>query len=126
MKEYLIRLPWPPAKTSKNGSQGDYHGKACAAKAYKTACAWECKRQGIRPTDETPNGYVAVTITYAPPRNGRQDWDNLAGRAKQGFDAVAEATGIDDGRWWPTTSERADPVKGGAVLVHIKPKEERE
>lgn len=117
-RDYLIRLPWPPAKTSKNGSQGDYRGKARAAKTYKQACAWECKAQGVTISDAE---HATVRVTYCPPRNGRHDWDNLAGRCKQGFDAVAEAVGIDDGNWWPVISERGKKTPGGCVLVHVMP-----
>ena len=120
-KQYLIRLPWPPSKTSKNGSQGDYFGKARAAASYKETCAKECMAQGIRKIEPAPVGDVAVVITYYPPTKGRVDWDNLAARAKQGWDAVAEAIGVDDGRWWPVKSEKGEPIKGGAVLVHVMP-----
>lgn len=117
MTECLIRLPWPPSKTSKNGSQGDFYGKARAAKNYKATCAKECWAQSIR---HMGLDRVAVTVTYHPPTNGRIDWDNMAARCKQGFDAVAEAIGVDDGNWWPVTSQRGPKVKGGAVLVHVK------
>lgn len=117
-REYLIRLPWPPAKTSKNGSQGDYQGKARAAKGYKATCAKECWAQAVKPCNEDS---ATVHITYHPPTNGRVDWDNMAARCKQGFDAVAEAVGIDDGKWWPVISDRGEKVKGGCVLVHVKP-----
>lgn len=119
-KEYMVRLPWPPSKTSKNGSQGDVFGKARAAKGYKTLCAWDCKDQGIGPVTPYPDGTVEVVVTYYPPDKRRNDWDNLATRAKQGFDAVSEAIGVDDGNWWPVTCEKGVPVKGGAVLVTIK------
>jgi hypothetical protein len=118
MTDALVRLPWPPSKTSKNGSQGDFIGKAKAAKSYKATCAWECKVQAVPQLQA--EGDVTVVITYHPPRRGRVDWDNLAARCKQGFDAVAEHVGIDDGRWWPVACHRGEPVKGGAVLVHIK------
>jgi hypothetical protein len=65
-------------------------------------------------------GHVPVEITYRPPRNGRLDWDNISNRAKQGFDAVSEAIGVDDGRWWPVTLRLGEPVEGGAVLLHFK------
>ncbi|WP_375553373.1 hypothetical protein [Roseovarius mucosus] len=117
--EYLIRLPWPPAKTSKNGSQADFQGKARAAKSYKAQCAWACIAQAVRKLNPAPVGNIAVTITYHPPKGGRVDWDNMAARAKQGFDAVSEAIGVDDGRWWPVISDKGDPVPGGAVVVHV-------
>lgn len=121
MGSYLIRLPWPPSKTSKNGSQGDYFGKARAAKDYKRICTLECVAQMVRKIDSAKGEDIPVEITYHPPTKGRVDWDNMAGRCKQGFDAVSEAIGVDDGKWWPVTSRRGEKVKGGCVLVHIKP-----
>lgn len=115
-----VTLPWPPSKTSKNGSQGDYHGKARAARSYNQACAWECIAQGVRRVVPDQGGDVSVTVTYHPPTRARVDWDNMAGRAKQGFDAVAEAVGIDDGRWWPVLSRKGQVVKGGAIVVCIE------
>lgn len=113
-----IRLPWPPKKTSANASrQGDWLGKSKAAKSYKHMCAALCKQQKVQRIEA--EGNVAVTVTYCPPRNGRIDWDNMAGRCKQGFDAVAEAVGVDDGRWWPVTSKRGEKVQGGAVYVEF-------
>lgn len=117
-RSYLVRLPWPPTKTSSNGSQGDYFGKARAASDYKSTCAWECKAQGISTSAASK---ATARITYHPPRNGRVDWDNISNRCKQGFDAIAEAVGIDDGDWWPVVLDRGEKVKGGCVLVEIVP-----
>lgn len=111
-----VELPWPPQKTSKNGSQGDYHGKAKAAKSYKNSCAWCCVEQGVR---QIKADRVTVKVTYYPPVNRRIDWDNMAARCKQGFDAVAEAIGVDDGQWWPVVSDRGPAKKGGAVVVEV-------
>lgn len=115
-----IRLPWPPARTSANASQqGNWRGKAGAARSYKHLCWAICKDQKVQKIRLNHAGDIPVTVTYCPPRNGRVDWDNLAGRCKQGFDAVAEAIGIDDGRWWPVTSARGEAVPGGAVIIEI-------
>ncbi len=120
----IIRLPWPPSKASSNGSQGDYHGKARARASYKQECAIACHQQQVQPMPA--EGDVTVTVTYYPPRNGRLDWDNISNRAKQGFDAVAKAIRVDDGRWWPVTVERGEKVRGGAILVHVTPGKEEQ
>lgn len=119
----MIRLPWPPTKTSANGSQGDFQGKARSAKSYKVTCAWECRAQNIKPISAT--GDVSVRITYYPPSHRRMDWDNISNRAKQAWDAVAEATGIDDGRWWPVSLHKGEPVKGGAIILEIMTEESK-
>lgn len=120
MAEYLIRLPWPPSETSSNAKgQGKWRTKSEAAKSYKATCIQECWAQQVRKMDHT--GDLPVAITYHPPREGRCDWDNISNRAKQGFDAVAEAIGVDDGSWWPVLLERGPKVKGGCILLHFGP-----
>jgi crossover junction endodeoxyribonuclease RusA len=119
MAEILIRLPWPPAKTSPNASrQGDWRAKSNAARSYKTSCGWECKAQGVRAIGSDT---VSVEVTFHPPRNGRFDLDNALARCKQGLDAVAEAIGVDDALWSDMHLRRGDKVKGGCVLVHVRP-----
>lgn len=116
MREYLIRLPWPPQGTSPNGSQGKWRDKADAAKAYKLTCGNECMAQAVRPMPAV----ASVEITFHPPRRGRFDLDNMLARAKQGLDAVAEAIGVDDGDWPEIRLLRGDKAADGCVMVHIK------
>ena len=74
--------------------------------------------QNVRPFKSVKHGEnLSVKITYHPPTDGRVDWDNISNRAKQGFDAVAQAIGVDDGRWWPVTLDRGDKVKGGRIVI---------
>jgi len=117
--DYLIRLPWPPAKTSPNASkQGDWRAKSGAAKAYKQTCAWECRIRQVRPVQADA---VDVEITFCPPSLRRYDLDNLLARAKQGLDAVAEAIGVDDGDWRSVRLVRGEKAKNGCVMVHVNP-----
>jgi len=116
--ECLIRLPWPPAKLSANGSQGDWRGKAKVAKEYKATCAKECWAQRVRKMQADT---VAVDVTFHPPSAQAYDLDNALKRSKQGLDAVADAIGVDDAKWQSMTLRRGGKVKGGAVLIHIKP-----
>jgi crossover junction endodeoxyribonuclease RusA len=116
-REYLIRLPWPPAKSSPNGSQADHIGKARAGKAYKQVCAWECRAQAIQPVTA---GTVAVEVTFHPPTGHAYDLDNMLARCKRGLDAVAEAIAVDDADWAEMRLCRGEKVKGGAVVVHIR------
>ena len=113
----MIRLPWPPAKSSANGSQGDYRGKARAGKAYKQECALECMAQRI------PRNLTAVervSITFYPPRNGKYDLDNHLGKLKRGLDAVSEHIGVDDADWQSMSLHRGKKVAGGSVVVVIE------
>lgn len=119
-REYLIRLPWPPAKSSPNGSQGDFHGKARAGRSYKADCGWICKAQAVQPFGPSVGG-VHVEVTFHPPTAHAYDLDNMLARCKRGLDAVAEAIGVDDRDWLSMRLERGDKVKGGAVLVRVRP-----
>lgn len=114
-----VQLPWPPAATSANASgQGKWRRKADAARDYKSDCAILCKAARV-PFLDAPA--ADVTVIFCPPRNGRFDLDNLVGRAKQGLDAVAEAVGIDDGKWSSMMLERGEKTPGGAVHVYVTP-----
>lgn len=116
MVERLIRLPWPPTKSSPNGPQGDFRGKAQAGKKYKSACAHACMAQGVRGM----LGPVTVEVTFCPPTARAYDLDNALARIKRGLDAVSDAIGVDDADWLSMSLVRGDKVKGGAVLVHVK------
>ena len=113
----MIRLPWPPAKSSANGSQGDYQGKARAGKSYKSQCAWECVAQRV-PRNLT--AVDSVSITLHPPRNGKYDLDNHLAKMKRGLDAVSEHIGVDDSLWQSMHLYRGKKVEGGCVVVVIK------
>ena len=112
-----VVLPWPPTALSANGSQGDYHGKARAGRAYKADCAALCreKGRGLRRLSSVAN----VSLTFCPPSGRRYDLDNMLKRMKHGLDAVAEAIGVDDAEWRSMTLLRGEPCKAGGVIVEI-------
>jgi crossover junction endodeoxyribonuclease RusA len=113
----LVRLPWPPAKSSPNGGQRDFRGKARAGKAYKDTCAKECWAQAIRRMDADA---ASVVVTFHPPIARAYDLDNALAKAKRGLDAVSEAVGIDDAKWSEIRLKRGEKVKGGCVLVELR------
>lgn len=117
-----LKLPWPPSSLSPNGSQGDYRGKARAARGYKATCAAILRERG-RAVQRLPEGSTVrrVTVVYCPPsRVSRYDFDNMGKRMKQAFDAIAEAIGVDDGLWQSLLQERGDKCRDGAVIVEIE------
>ena len=113
-----VTLPWPPAKSSPNGSQGDFRGKAAAGKAYKNHCRLACIAQRIRKSDA---GSAIVEVVFHPPSARAYDLDNALAKAKRGLDAVAEAIGIDDADWIELSLVRGEKVKGGKLVVNIEP-----
>jgi crossover junction endodeoxyribonuclease RusA len=111
-----IKLPWPPAKSSPNGSQGDWRGKASAGKAYKNACLLECIAQKV---PRNIGSVSCITLTFHPPKNYRFDLDNMLARFKRGGDAIADHIGVDDADWQEMRLKRGEKVKGGCVVVEI-------
>ena len=116
--ETTICLPWPPAKSSPNGSQADFRGKARAGKSYKAQCIQECWAQKVR---RIGAGSVKVEIVFHPPTARAYDLDNALAKAKRGLDAVSEAIGVDDANWTEIRLVRGEKVKGGAIVVHVNP-----
>lgn len=115
-KQYLIRLPWPPRDLSPN-ARGHWSKKARAAKKYRADTRLLSQAMGCRALGCDA---LTVEITFAPPDRRPRDQDNMLASIKAGLDGIADATGVDDSTWH-IGHRVADPVKGGAVLVHVLP-----
>jgi crossover junction endodeoxyribonuclease RusA len=113
---HVIELPWPPSKLSRNGSQGDYRGKADAACKYRSDCYYSAKSalQGYAVSD----GPIMLDMTYCAPDERKRDLDNLLAMTKQGIDAIAQILGVDDYRF-EYTVRRGAKAKGGKIIVRI-------
>lgn len=113
----MIELPWPPSKLSRNGSQGDYRGKADAACKYRADC-FVLAQAALRGHAISHDGPIMLDISYHEPTKHRRDLDNLLAMTKQGIDAVAQVLGVDDYRFEYTV--RRGPIhKGGRVVVKL-------
>lgn len=113
-----IRLPWPSPVLSPN-ARGMHWAKKAAAKKVARQAAFALAREAIGPGKLGWAG-VALSITFCPPDRRRRDDDNAVGAFKAYRDGIADALGIDDHNFKPTYAW-GEPVKGGAVLVEIKP-----
>lgn len=117
-REYLIRLPWPPAVLSPN-ARAHWASKASRAKKYRRDACIAAQAAGCR---KIGCEALSVEITFYPPDRRHRDTDNMLASIKAGLDGIADAAGVDDSRWhWGMA--RGEPVKGGAVLVHVRPKD---
>jgi len=119
MREYLIRLPWPPKELTPNYKRS-HHWTAYAPKAkkYRETC-W---KETLAITGASPSGLskpLPMLITFHPPDRRHRDDGGIIGSFKNGRDGVADALGMDDKHFRPTY-EFADPKKGGCILVHIE------
>lgn len=113
----IIELPWPPAKLSRNGSQGDYRGKADAACKYRSDC-YIVANSALKGREIEPDGPIMLDVVYCAPDNRRRDLDNLLAMTKQGIDAIAQVLGVDDYRF-EYTIRRGAIRKGGAVVITL-------
>lgn len=116
MTEYLLRLSWPPSALHSN-ARVHWAAKARAAKAYRRETWAAAKQAGVA---TFPN--ARIEFTFHPPDRRRRDAQNMPGAMKSAIDGIAEAMGCDDHGFRPVFPDAlAEPVKGGAVLVHIRP-----
>lgn len=118
MKEFLVRLPWPDGRLAGHAN-GSRWPRIRATKEYRTAAWALAKEQGVKGGPDS-----ILELTYHPPtgRGGKPDLHNMGHRCKPLIDGIADAMGCDDRRFRVRYPESyAEPVKGGAVLVHISP-----
>lgn len=118
MNDYLIRLSWPH-KDLQPHAKGHWAPKARATKAARDEAFWAAREAAVA-TDPM----AILQFTFHPPSGpgGRPDVTNMPHRCKAAIDGIAEAMGCDDRDFqpiWP--ANLSEPVKGGCVLVHIKP-----
>lgn len=112
-----ITLPFPPPKLSRNGSQGDYRGKAATARKYRADCLAACSlSEGT--VDWCPDLPLMLDITFHAHDKRHRDLDNLLAMTKQGIDAISEYIGIDD-RNFEYTIRRGEVRKPSIVRVEI-------
>lgn len=112
MTDYLIRLPWPPAKLSPN-NRTSHRYATDSRNAYKTAAFYAAKEAGAK----VPEG-AHLAIQFYPPDKRKRDLDNMLASIKSGLDGIAMAAGVDD-YGWSLSIQRGPKVEGGAVLVHV-------
>lgn len=111
-----IALPWPPRELHPN-ARPHFQQRARAAKAYRTVAFWAAEMSGLRaPAD----GEVMLDVTFNPPDNRKRDLDGMFSASKAGFDGIADALAVNDYRF-AFTIRRAEPHKGGKVVVRLAP-----
>ena len=83
-------------------------------KAYREACAWTAKGQGLKPS---ASSRLHLSLTFYPPTRRAFDLDNCLARMKSGLDGLADVLEVDD-KDWSLSIQKADQV-GGFVKVKI-------
>jgi crossover junction endodeoxyribonuclease RusA len=113
LRDYLIRLSWPHRALSPN-ARIDRRAQTAPRKAARAEGWAEAKRVGAVIAAD-----AHIEVTFYPPDRKRRDLDNLLASIKPHLDGIAQAAKVDDAGWSFTIRKR-EPVKGGAVLVHVK------
>src|SRR5690606_5149597 len=102
---YTLTLPWPPRELSQN-ARGHWAKRSRAAKSYRSQCHLLALQARLAiPADDK----VLLDLTFCPPDRRRRDDDNCLAAFKSGRDGLADALGIDDGRF-VTTFQMGEPV----------------
>lgn len=110
----FVTLPWPPKELSPNARM-HWSKLAKAKKAYRAACAWTAKEQGMRRIDAEK---LHLALTFYPPSRRAYDLDNALARMKSGLDGLADVLGVDD-KFWDLSIRRASEI-GGMVKVEVR------
>lgn len=110
-----ILLPWPPRDLSPN-ARVHWSVRSRAARLYRKACWALILASGIK-VDWT--GPAHLWLNFYPPSRRHYDDDNLIASCKSGRDGIADALGINDGRFVVHPRLHDKTVKGGAVGIRI-------
>ena len=111
-------LPWPAAALSPN-ARGHWAVKARAAKIARITAYLLTIEAGWRNLQLPPEGKLRLVLEFYPPTAQRVDDDNMVGRMKPARDGIADALGIDDGRFRSVPEVMDEVRKGGEVRVRL-------
>lgn len=110
---FTVTLPWPSTALSPN-SRTHHMALFRAKKAYRAACVWQAKAQGVKLVNAEA---LHVHLTFHKPTRRAMDLDNMLSRMKSGLDGLAEVLGVDDSLW--TISIEFSQTVGGMVVVEV-------
>lgn len=111
----VIELPWYNPGLHPN-ARHHRMAKAALTKQFRNDCHWLTEASA---KEVLPDGEIAVSVTFYPPDKRKRDLDGMFSAIKSGLDGMADALAVNDYRFNPVTLVRADPVKGGKVVVTI-------
>ena len=109
-----IILPWPPKELSPN-ARLHWAEKAKLVKIWRKVGWTETNISGVKITG---TGMIDLHITFNPPDKRRRDMDNMLSSAKSLLDGVADALGVNDGRFQLHLLV-GEVVKKGRIVIDI-------
>ena len=118
MKNITLTLPWPP---STNHTWQHARGKTyLTAKTKIFRLAVRSIVVALKLQHLPLDGALEIMVMLCPPDKRRRDEDNFAGKSL--FDAMTKAgVWLDDSQIRRKVVEWGDVVKGGCVVVEVKP-----
>lgn len=119
MNSHSVVLPWPNRALHPNAR---VHRMALA-RARKAARhdGWVATIASIEPNERrrlAKADGIEVRVTFNPPDRRVRDDDGCIAAVKSHRDGVADAIGVDDGRW-RVSYAFGEPVDGGRVTVEV-------
>lgn len=109
-----VTLAWPDKVLSPN-ARSHFRVKAAAAKSYREAAHWLTLASKLAAPADGP---VVLHLRFCPPDKRARDLDNMLASVKAGLDGIADGLEVNDHRFGLLLT-RAEPVKGGAVVVSV-------
>lgn len=113
-----IRLPWPDKRLSPN-ARGHWAVLVRAKKKAREDGYLAVLERGVRRLPVADR--YSVSLTFYPPDRRRRDTDNMVASLKAYLDGISDALRVDDSRFDLEKPVVTEPVKGGAVLVELRP-----
>jgi crossover junction endodeoxyribonuclease RusA len=114
----IVTIPWPHRDLSPNARHSHWAPLAHQKKIARICARYLALEAGAkkRTFPERPN----VTVTFHPPTMGVvADDDNMKASFKAARDGIADAIGVDDGKW-AVTYATGVRVKGGQLVVAVE------
>lgn len=115
VSQYRVELPWVDMKLSGNGRL-HWAEKSRRVKRRRFEASLLARSAGVKRVQ----GDVRVTclFTFHAPTKANRDRDNLIASLKADQDGIADACGVDDGRW-QVDHAIGEPVRNGCVVADI-------
>jgi len=111
-------LPWPSKDLSPN-ARVHWRTKAKATKSARQLAVIKAFEAGWRALKFPPGKLHLWIDCYQAPGKKLPDDDNMVGRCKPYRDGIAQAMGIDDGRFKCHPDVKDERRPGGQVVIRI-------
>lgn len=111
-----VELPWPARELHPN-ARVHWTKKARATNKARHQAGWAATAAKVwRVRSEA----IHASFTFHPPDNRRRDIDGMLSACKPAIDGISDALRVDDSNW-SIAMRKAEPVKGGKVIVELRP-----